>query len=439
MNKQQKEQFLQVLYYDEIKGGGSYEKFYQRNKPELREKKITKVFIKEWLKTQEVRQVLRRRVRPKKFQSIIANPPVIRNNYQMDLLDVHQWSKWNRGFKWMMVNIDVYSRFLMVEPMKNKNAPSVLIAYKKITAKYGNPKNLNTDLEKAVMGGVFQAYLKSKGTKHWASDPQFHHLLSIAERVNRTIREMMREYFFNNKTKNWVDHIQVLVRNYNKDKHQTTKERPIDIWEGRSENRQKIVRPVIDLKVGDRVRFLRRYKQFVKISDQKVFSATIYKIIKRDRKRFLIKSTREKDKDKEPIWKPYNELQKVEGKVQRAPESKAPRVSKAEYQKEMKRQQVLRRMHKEGLEPSEKVAEPRVLRPRKKVKVGAKVKIAKKVKVARKVKVGAKVKVARPRGRAPRGKVWDSSKGKWVNIKTGRPRGRAPKGKVWSDSESRWI
>ena len=242
MNKKQKE-FLTKLYYDEGQALTA-NIFYARKKQILREKKIKLKFIREWLKTQEVRQVFRQRHKPKKFRSIIANPPVIRNNYQMDLLDVHQWVKWNRGFKWMMVNIDVYSRFLMVEPMLNKNAPSILAAYEKITDKYGNPNNLNTDLESAVMGerGAFQKYLESKGTKHWASDPKFHHLQAIVERANLTIRRKLASHFHIIGKKNWIDYIQKLVRDYNNDKHQTTKEKPIDIWEGREENRQKIVR-----------------------------------------------------------------------------------------------------------------------------------------------------------------------------------------------------
>ena len=422
MNKKQKE-FLTKLYYDEDRGGGTADKFYLRNKKILREKKIRKLFIKEWLKTQEVRQVFRRKVRPKKFQSIIANPPVINNNWQWDLLDFHQWAAFNGGYKWLMVVIDVYSRFLMVEPMLHKDAPSILAAYEKITDKYGNPVNLNTDLEKAIMGkrGAFQKYLKSKGTTHWASNPNFHHLQAIVERVNLTIRRYLAKYFFSHKTKNWIDHIQTLVRNYNNDKHQTTKERPIDIWEGREENRQKIVRLPIDLKVGDRVRFLKRYTSMIKRSDQKKFSTTIYKIIERKGKRFLIQSIREGDEGKEPIWKPYNELQKVEGKVQRSHKAKEAPKHKAQRKTFMTKRQVLRRVRRYGLEkPSEKVDEPRVLRPRKK-------------------KAVVKVKTRRPRGRAPRGKVWDSSKGKWANIKTGRPRGRAPRGKVWSVSESKWI
>ena len=431
MNKKQKE-FLTKLYYDEGQALTA-NKFYARKKQILRDKKIKLKFIREWLKTQEVRQVFRQRHKPKKFRSIIANPPVINNNWQWDLLDFTNFGAYlNNGYKWLMVVIDVYSRFLMVEPMRTKSAPSILAAYKKITAKYGNPKNLNTDLEKAIMGerGAFQKYLESKGTKHWASDPNFHHLQAIVERVNRSIREMIREYFFSHKTMNWIDHIQTLVRKYNNDKHQTTKEKPIDIWEGRAENRQKIVRLPIDLKVGDRVRFLKRYTSMIKRSDQKKFSTTIYKIIERKGKRFLIQSTREKDKDKEPIWKPYNELQKVEGEVQRSHKAKEAPKHKAQRKTFMTKQRVSRRMRKEGLEPSEKVDEPRVLRPRKKVKV------SKKVKVAVKVKVRGR---SRPRGRAPRGKVWDSSKGKWANIKTGRPRGRAPRGKVWSVSESKWI
>ena len=75
----------------------------------------------------------------------------------------------------------------------------------------------------------------------------------------------------------------------------------------------------------------------------------------------------------------------------------------------------------------------------------------------------------RPRGRAPKGKMWDHTKGTWTSIKKGRhkrvmrcvsddvqgrigtvttkkakrprvrPRGRAPKGKMWDHTKGVWV
>ena len=139
MDSKDKDKLLQKLYY---KRGqlGSVARFYQRNQSVLKERKITKAYVKRWLGKQEVSQVFKRK-RKKQYFSIKANPPKIRNNMQMDLMDWHQQVKWNRGYNWMMVNIDVYSRYVMVVPMKTKSEASVLAAYRKITKKMGIPKN----------------------------------------------------------------------------------------------------------------------------------------------------------------------------------------------------------------------------------------------------------------------------------------------------------
>ena len=354
-----KEQFLHDLYY---KPGelGSVGRFYRRNETVLKERKITKAYVKRWLEKQEVRQVFKRK-RKKEYYSIIANPPVPRNNYQMDLMDWHQLSRWNKGYKWMMVNIDVYSRYVMVVPMKKKNDPSVVAAYRKITERMGITKNLTTDLEPAVMGAKFQKLLEGQGTKFWATDPQFSTNTGMVERMNRTIRMYMREYFKVYKTKNWIDHIDELIRTYNNDRHRMIKAKPIDVWQGKQANNQVINRPPITIKIGDQVRFLKKYEQFTKISDQKVWSKNVYTVVGREGKRFKIL----KNSDNKTVhWKSHNDLQVVKGKVGKFEPPMAGRVPKAEVKKATAERRLTRRMAKEGIAVSKKVDEPRQLRKR---------------------------------------------------------------------------
>lgn len=359
MDKEEKDKFLQGLYYHREQGG-SANRFYARNKEMLRKRKITLRYIKAWLEKQEVRQVFKRK-RKKEYFSIIANPPVPKNNYQMDLMDWHQLSRWNKGYNWMMVNIDVYSRYVMVVPMKRKNDPSVVAAYRKITERMGIPKNLTTDLEPAVVGTKFQALLKRQGTKYWATDPQFSTNTGIVERMNRTIRMYMREYFLTYKTKNWIDHIDTLIRVYNNDRHSRIKAKPIDVWRGKQANNQVINRPPITIKIGDQVRFLRKYEQFVKISDQKVWSKSIYTVIAQEGKRFKILKNAD---NKTTLWKSHNDLKIVKGKVGKYEPPLVGRVSKGEVKKATAERRLTRRMAKEGIDVSKKVDEPRQLRKR---------------------------------------------------------------------------
>ena len=343
MSKEDKDNFLDELFY--LPGElGSVARFYRRNKPALRERKITQAYVKRWLGKQEVRQVFHRK-KKKEYFSIIANPPVPRNNYQMDLMDWHQLSKFNKGYNWMMVNIDVYSRYAMVVPMKTKNETDVVAAYKRITERMGITKNLTTDLEPAVRGAKFQTLLKQQGTKFWGVNPEFSMNTGMVERMNRTIRMYLREYFQVYKTKNWLNHIDTLIRTYNNDVHRMIKAKPIDVWEGKQASNQVYNRPPITVKIGDQVRFLKKYKRFTKISDQKVWSVNVYTVVAREGKRFQI---RKNSDAKVTHWKSHNDLQIVKGKVGKFEPPMKGRVTKAEVKREAAGRRLTRRMAKEA-------------------------------------------------------------------------------------------
>ena len=359
MDKAAKETEIKKLYYNPETGLGSVQRFWQRFKGKFKELGIRKKQVIDVLQRQEVRQLMRKR-RRKDWNTILS--PAIKNNYQMDLLDIHQNQRWNRGYRWMMVCIDVYSRYMMVVPMKRKTVGEVLSAYKEITRKMGIPKNLNTDLESAVMGGKFQALLQQQGTSHWANDPELKRNNSIVERVNRTLREYLRAYFKAYKTKNWIDVIARIVKRYNSDRHRMIRAKPIDIWNNRAKPNQTINRPVFDIDIGDQVRYLKAYPQFTKISNQKVWSKNVYTVIDKKGKRYKIL----KNSDNTTVhWKVPNDLQKVRGAVERfVPPADVPEVPKEEVVSERALRRKRRVLAKEGISEEAIIEGPR-LRKRK--------------------------------------------------------------------------
>jgi len=65
--------------------------------------------------------------------------------YDADLADMTSLSKQNAGIRFLLIVIDVFSRFLWVEPVKNKTGKYVLNAMKKIFNRGKIPKKLRTD------------------------------------------------------------------------------------------------------------------------------------------------------------------------------------------------------------------------------------------------------------------------------------------------------
>ena len=64
-----------------------------------------------------------------------------------DLVEMQQFSKWNKGYKYLLMVIDVFSKYGWIAPLKNKKGETVAEAFESIFKK-GNrrqPKMLWTD------------------------------------------------------------------------------------------------------------------------------------------------------------------------------------------------------------------------------------------------------------------------------------------------------
>jgi hypothetical protein len=86
---------------------------------------------------------------------------------------------------------------------------------------------------------------------------------------------------------NWSKDLGLVVKQLNKVRSTTTKEKPVDIWEGRATNRQVITRVKPKLQVGDIVRVLLERKTFRK-GDAVRFSKELYTIAQIEGARYLI-------------------------------------------------------------------------------------------------------------------------------------------------------
>ena len=65
----------------------------------------------------------------------------INDTWQVDLVDVTKIAKENRGMKFLLTVIDVFSKFAYIEPIKNKTSESILYAFKKLF-KIKKPKKI---------------------------------------------------------------------------------------------------------------------------------------------------------------------------------------------------------------------------------------------------------------------------------------------------------
>ena len=148
---------------------------------------------KKWLLTQDaytLHKSVRRRFPRRKI--IVAGP---KQQFQADLINFSRLQKYNNDFKFILVVIDVFSKYAYVECLKNKSSKSVIAAFSKILKRSGRFSTLQTDLGTEFTNKAFQSWLKDHNI-HFFQTHNNKIKASIAERFIRTIKEKNLALFY---------------------------------------------------------------------------------------------------------------------------------------------------------------------------------------------------------------------------------------------------
>ena len=140
-----------------------------------------------------------------------------------DLVEMGKFSDWNKGIKYLLMVIDVFSKFGWIEPLKNKKGETVAAAFEKIFKLGRQPRLLWTDKGKEFYNKNVNQLLSRKNIKLYSTENE--EKSSVAERFNRTIKQMMWKMFSANNTI-YIDKIGELRKNYNSSWHRSVKMSP---------------------------------------------------------------------------------------------------------------------------------------------------------------------------------------------------------------------
>ena len=138
---------------------------------------------------------------------------------ESDLLSVERVAGANRNIKYLLVCVDIGSRLLFVEPLLSKEIHHVVRALDKVLSESvnSNIQNFHSDLGREYVGSVMVSYLRGKGITQTFAKQSTH--ANIVERVNRSLRRLLRAYMTTNKTDTYIDKLQKLVELYNNRPH----------------------------------------------------------------------------------------------------------------------------------------------------------------------------------------------------------------------------
>lgn len=188
--------------------------------------------------------------------------------WQADLVEMGNYSKANKGYRFMLTVIDTFSKYAWGEALKSKNASDVYRAFETILKAGRIPKNLQTDDGKEFFNKEFSKLMRKYSINHYSTYSVLK--ASIVERFNRTLKGMMWKEFSYNGNYQWINVYKDLIKQYNRRPHRTIHTAPVQV---NSTNEKALLKSAYNhiksfkkpnLRVGTYVRISKHKHQFEK-------------------------------------------------------------------------------------------------------------------------------------------------------------------------------
>lgn len=153
----------------------------------------------------------------------------INDTFQADLVEMIPYAHQNKGYRYILMVIDVFSKRAWAKELKNKTGEEVTKAMASIFTDFPNhiPKNLHTDQGKEFYNQHFQKLMKKHGINHYSTYSKLK--ASIVERFNRTILNKIWQKFSLQGSHNWLTNLKKVIDEYNHSHHRTIQMKPINV------------------------------------------------------------------------------------------------------------------------------------------------------------------------------------------------------------------
>lgn len=116
----------------------------------------------------------------------------IHNLHEADLLEIGNIAKENDFYRYILVVLDVFSKYLWLHSLKTKTGEEVSTALRKIY-QHVKPEKLRTDKDQCFLSKKSQTVFKELGIRHFVTQNEIK--CCFVERVNRTLRNKFWRYF----------------------------------------------------------------------------------------------------------------------------------------------------------------------------------------------------------------------------------------------------
>ena len=185
------------------------------------------------------------------------------NIWGVDLADMQSLSRKNKGIKYLLCAIDLYSKYAFVIPLKDKKGISIVNAFNKIIKQSNRkPNKIWVDQGGEFYNNVFKKWLSDNDMIMYSTYNEGKSV--VAERFIRTLKNKLYKHMTATGKNVYYDVLDDVVNKYINTKHSTIKMKPTDVKNNNrvyiDEHNEKDSR----FKVGDSVRISKFKNIFVK-------------------------------------------------------------------------------------------------------------------------------------------------------------------------------
>ena len=158
--------------------------------------------------------------------------------WSIDLADMIDYKvSNNKGFRYIFIIIDNFNKYLWAIPLKNKYSQTITNEFSNLlTTSKREPIKIESDRGSEFYNSIFQNFFKTKNIHHYSRFTDMGP--SIAERVIRTLRNLLKKPVFEKGKASWITELSSVIKQYNNTFHLSIKMTPI---EASKKSNEKIV------------------------------------------------------------------------------------------------------------------------------------------------------------------------------------------------------
>ena len=170
------------------------------------------------------------------FQKRLVISNGIDEIWAADLVEMEEFSKWKKGIKYLLMVIDVFSKYGWIKGLKDKKTETVSKAFDEVFKSKRKPQMLWTDKGSEFISKHFKDFLKREGITLYHTENE--EKSSVVERWNKTMKMRMWKMFTVNNNTVYSDKIDKLVNDYNNSRHSSVKMTPVEA--SKKDNESKV-------------------------------------------------------------------------------------------------------------------------------------------------------------------------------------------------------